>query len=281
MKKIIWLLAALLLLALTGYSALGGADNAWSRRLCAAIDAGDTERAIALMDEGMARGYSMDTLDHPHSFLNVICEIDRTTPLANAIRAGDVDSVRALLERGACPNEFGSTGAGGKGNGEAPLSCVLSNPLYARTDMEMLRLLLAYGADFSAGSVGTLCAMMAAHRRVDDSRQPEGENTPENVAAGVTEVFRFVAEHVDVHEKWSGWTVLHMAAIRGNWLLCRVLVEEYGLDISARVYDGRSAYDMALERNAPEDVLELLYTPPVQYTTPPTVAPLPLPDRVR
>lgn len=257
-KAVMIICAAVLLLALVGvHSVLGGAENAWSRRLCRAIREGDTPTAVALMDEGVARGFSMDALTLPRTFVNVLCEQTIETPLETAIRAKNVELARALLERGACPNNSGTASIGGTGNNGAPVGFVLG-AWYAPTDLPMLELLLEYGATFDEDILVEPLIHRAARRSAQSCELPEGENTPENAARGVTEVFRFIAQYKDVHQIAGGQSVLHVAATYRNWLLCRVLVEEYGIDRSLRMSDGRTAYDIALENGAPQELLSLL-----------------------
>lgn len=256
-KRIVMIICAAVLLLAGSHSVLGGAENAWSRRLCRAIREGDTPAAIAIMDEGVARGFSMDALTLPRSFVNVLCEQTIDTPLVTAIRAKDVELARALLMRGACPNNSGTASVGGTGNTGAPVGYVLG-AWYSPTDIPMLELLLEYGATFEEDALSDPLIHRAARRSAVNCDLPAGENTPENAARGVTEVFRFIAQYCDVHETVGGQSVLHIAATYRNWLLCRVLVEEYGVDTSLRMIDGRTAYDIALENAAPKELLDLL-----------------------
>lgn len=259
-KKVLWIICALLAAAValgSLHAVLGGAENTWSRRLCRAIRDGDTPAALAMMDAGKERGYSMDALTLPRSFVNTLCEQTITTPLETALQARDVELAQALLERGACPNQFGTTSIGGTGNNGAPVWYAFG-AWYAPTDIPMLQLLLDYGADFSAEVWGEPHIIRAARRSAKNSHLPEGENTPENAAMGVTEVFRFVAQYTDVHVVYAGRSALHIAAMYENWLLCRALVEEYGIDTSLKMADGRTAYDIALENGAPEELLTLM-----------------------
>ena len=256
-KKVLIFICAAVLLLVGLHSVLGGAENAWSRRLCRAIRDGDTPAAIAIMDEGVARGFSVDALTLLRSFVNVLCEQTIETPLETAIRAKNLELARALLIRGACPNSSGTASVGGTGNNGAPVWFVLG-AWYSPTDIPMLELLLEYGAAFEVDALGESMIRRAARRSAVNCDLPAGENTPENAARGVTEVFRFIAQYCDVHETVGGQSVLHIAATYQNWLLCRVLVEEYGVDTSLRMSDGRTACDIALENAAPEEVLILL-----------------------
>lgn len=256
-KKAGLIICVVLLVLLGGCSMLGGAENAWSRRLCRAIREGDAPAAIAIMDEGVARGFSMDALTLPRTFVNVLCEQTIETPLETAIRAKNVELARALLMRGACPNNSGTASVGGTGNNGAPVWFVLG-AWYAPTDIPMLELLMEYGATFEGDALSEPLIHRAARRSAQSCELPEGENTPENAARGVTEVFRFIAQYKDVHQIAGGQSVLHVAATYRNWLLCRTLVEEYGIDTSLRTTDGRTAYDIAHENGAPEEILALL-----------------------
>lgn len=260
MKKALWMILAALTAALvlcTAYAALGGAENAWSRRLCRAIREGDANDALDLMDEGAERGYSMDALTHPRTLVSMLLETTIATPLETAICAGDVALARALLERGACPDNSATATIGGTGNNGAPVWYVLG-PQYAPTDLPMLQLLAEYGATFAEDVPGDPLIHRAARRSAATCDLPEGGSTPENAARGVTEVFRFLAQYKDVHVTVDGQSVLHIAAGCGNWPLCRALVEEYGLDTSLRMADGRTAYDLALENGAPQELLARL-----------------------
>ena len=251
-KKALWigfaalavLLAVLLMWLLAG---AGDSAHAWSRRLCSAIDEGDTQAALTLIDEGVQRGFPMDTTEYPPSKMWTLLEQAVQTPLEKAVEARNLEVVRALLERGAS--------ARGVESGMPPLWYVLNHPWFAPTDIPIMELLLAYGADF--GDLGSP-ACMAARRSAAHSQLTGEEDTPENAAAGVTEVFRFVARYVNVHERIGTMTVLHTAAQAGNWLLCRVLVEEYGVDVSVRMHNGNTAYDIAYEKGAPEETLALI-----------------------
>lgn len=225
----------------------GDSAHAWSRSLCSAIDEGDTQAALTLIDKGVQRGFPMDTTEYPPSKMWTLLEQAVQTPLEKAVETRNLEVVQALLERGAS--------ARGVESGMPPLWYVLNHPWYAPTDIPIMELLLAYGADF--GDLDSP-ACMAARRSAVHSHLTGEEDTPENAAAGVTEVFRFVAQYVNVHERIGTMTVLHTAAQQGNWLLCRALVEEYGLDVSTRMHNGNTAYDIAYEKGAPEEILALL-----------------------
>ncbi|MBQ7848242.1 MAG: hypothetical protein IJ343_00775 [Clostridia bacterium] len=254
-----WMLAALaaVMLCLSG---CGMEDcHGWSRQLGTAIRDGDTQKALALIREGKQRGYSMDSLSYERTFLLTLVEQPIYTPLEEAIRARNVTVVQALLENGACPNEFGSASVGGSGNGESPVWWVVIASQYSPEDLEILQLLISHGADVSAKTAHGYPILLVIEKSWSHARLPEDECTPEAISEGITALVRCMAQHTDVHVRSAhGQTALHVAARHRNWLLCRVLAEEYGLDCSLKDGNGQTAYDYALQNDAPEELLSVL-----------------------
>lgn len=223
----------------------------WSERLVSAIRAGDNERALELIAEGIEEGYSMDTPTLKPSWLTRLCECTSYTPLAVACYEHNPTMVKALLENG-------STFEGAKegANGRSPVFFALSAP-YSSELLDVLILLADAGEDFGKDPYDGY-PLHWASQFTQMSAEPL---TKQEYHHGIAEIIIFIMQHMPnpYVAHGSGCTALHFAAINENWYLCELLVSVYKFPLASRTsIDGLTAYDIALQNNAPAEILCLL-----------------------
>ena len=229
----------------------------WSRNVCDAIRVGDTDKALLLIDNGIRKGYDLNTLSERPSFLWRLLEATPQTPLQVACKYGNYSVAAKLLENGAEPTSVKG------GINSDPLLCVLRRH-YLPNDKELVQLLLNYGSDVSHDNGMDNIWTNAAQRAPRNFNAAVDPNTgaypyDETVARGITEVFVVLSEgYVDDAVNEAYRTPLHCAIMMQNWYLTRVLVKEFGCSLNAKDVNGNTAYDLALENGAPLDILDLL-----------------------
>lgn len=229
----------------------------WSQNLCEVIRLGDTDKALLLIDEGIRKGYDLNTLSERPSFLWSLLESTPQTPLQAACKHGNYAVAEKLLENGAEPIPVNG------GLSTEPLLCVLRRQ-YLSNDKAIIQLLLDHGAVLSRNSGIDNTLTSAAQRAPRNFDATPDSNTgvypyDETVAKGITEVFLLLAEEYDddaVNE--AGRTPLHCAVMMKNWYLVRVLVAEFSYSLDAKDMNGNTAYDLAVENEAANDILDLL-----------------------
>lgn len=166
--------------------------------------------------------------------IRTIRKIFKWTPKAffDAIKEGDIEHVRELLENGANPNKRDS-------DGYLPLTLVTSAEF--NVSVEIAALLLEYGADpnrpdslpplFNASSVGDLELVRLLVDRGADVNKPWETlgRTPLWVAAqdGHTQIVEYLLDRgaSPNQRDTSGWTPLHAAAISGKLEIVKLLLE--------------------------------------------------------
>jgi len=229
----------------------------WSRNICDAIRVGDTDKALQLIDNGIRKGYDLNTLSECPSFLWILLEATPQTPLQAACKYGNYTVAEKLLENGAEPTSVNG------GLNSDPLLCILRRQ-YLPNDKVLIQLLLNYGADANRNSgmdnIWTNAAQRAP-RKFNAATDPNTGIYPydETVAKGITEVFLLLSEgYVDDAVNEAGRTPLHCAIMMKNWYLTRVLVAEFSCSLDAKDLNGNTAYDLAVENEAPHDILGLL-----------------------
>lgn len=222
----------------------------WSMRLQDAIAKHDTQRALVLIDEGIAKGYDMNTTNIRASFLTSMLEMSVYTPLDVACRARNPIVVERLLQEGANPNVGGMS--------RAPVLYVLTGG-YCSDIIPVMELLLAYGADFTSDDPNDLPIVWAVGglKAPRDKRATELSN--EEILRGFTDVVLFLSQYNDVNTVTNGgFTLLHKAALCSNWMLREELAKNFNIPLSARDYQGHTAYDYAVKYGAPADILDRL-----------------------
>lgn len=226
------------------------AECRWSSSLVEAIKDGETEEALALIDEGVEKGYEMDTPTFNTTVFTTLSEMSPDKPLRIACHEGNLSVVESLLKNGAkaTPESDSEWGY---------IYCVVVRA-YSETDIPVIRLLIEHGASADYSSISGYPILEAAQRPHSFAYNDESMSR-EQIARGVTEVFRYLAESTDCRVTDSAErNALHYAVIHQQWHLAEVLVNEYGFDVSARDKWGNTAYDLALERGGPDHILELL-----------------------
>jgi len=225
----------------------------WSERLVSAIRAGDNERALELIQEGIEEGYSMDTPTLKPSWLVKMCECTSYTPLAVACYEHNPTMVKALLESGAT-----FEGAEEGSNGRSPVFFALSAP-YSSELLDILILLADAGEDFGEHPYDGYPLHWASHCHFPQT--PSTPLTKQEYHQGIAEIVIFIMQYMpDPYvTHGTGRTALHYAAASENWYLCELLVNAYHFPLDSRtIVDGLTAYDIALQNNAPAEILSLL-----------------------
>lgn len=222
----------------------------WSARLVREIQKGNTEKALLIIEEGVEAGYSMDTPDKRRTWLTTLCEIHITTPLNAACNERNISLVTALLEAGA------SVEAVHEGSGRAPLFEVLFEG-YSSNDLAIVQQLWEYGASFEFDDHDGYPIHEVIKRSWTSSK---GVVLDEHeLLQGITDVFLYIAQRTDCYVlEASGRNVLHNAAVFHNWILCETLVNVFDFDLDAKDKQGKTAYDYAVQNDAPKDILQLL-----------------------
>ena len=183
-------------------------------------------------------------------------------PLVDAVKAGNVADVRALIEQGANVNAA-------EVDGTTPLHWASHGP-----DVEMVRLLLAAGAGVNVGnrygvrplalaSINGIAPMIAA--LLDAGANPnttlmEGETVLMTAArSGSVEAVELLLDagaNVNVQETWRGQTALMWAAAEGHAAMIPTLVA-HGADVGATSTRGFTALLFAA-REGQIDVVQTL-----------------------
>lgn len=196
--------------------------------------------------------------------LHVAIEMgDATAPVRGSIdpanEASGAEIIRMLVERGANPNQqmffraprgSGSVSAGSRGTTPFHRAC-------ANGDVELVKLLLAHGAEVNLHQADGQTAVMLAL----DARRAGGEQNAIEVlrvlhAAGADVNVIAKAHHL---QRTRGGTALHVATRLGWRKAMEELVSE-GIDVNAKDPDGLTALDYAMARG---------YIPFLQQRQPP------------
>lgn len=251
----IWLvIVALLALLICTYNS----PFRWSRSVCEAIRVENTEKALRLIDKGIRKHYNLNTLSERPSFFWSLLEATPQTPLQAACKKGNYAVAEKLLRNGAKPVSVEG------GIDTEPLLCILQRS-YLPNDKALVQLLIDYGATLMCNNGSRYNLLTnAAFRSPRNFAAEKDANTgmypyDETVAREITEVFLLLADEQDVNTtNDAGRTSLHCAAMMENWCLVRTLVTEFGCSLEIEDINGKTAYDIAAENEAPSDILDLL-----------------------
>lgn len=253
---ILWVVIALLIFVfITTY--VKSSQFRWSQKVCNAIRLGETETALQLIDKGIQKGYNLNTLSDQPSFFWTLIETTPLTPLQAACKYGNYVVAEKLVESGAVPKAIDG------GLSTEPILCILRRA-YSPDDKALIQLLLDNGAVLSCNDGLENVLTNAAQRAPQDFNAKVDSVTglypyDEAVAKGITEVFLLLAEYCDGKTtNEAGRTPLHCAVLMGNWHLVRVLVSEFDYSLNAEDMSGNTAYDLAIENEAPNNILSLL-----------------------
>lgn len=258
-RGVVCILLLCILIALTSVAAITCSRNSayrWSSKLCEAIRQGDTNAALELVKEGASKGYSMDTLNKYPSYLWSALESTPRTPLQVSCEYGNYLVAAQLLESGATvyPAEGGIP--------TSPVLCVIRRH-YLPDDQALIQLLIRHGASLDDDEYGPLITDAAFRSPRDFSAEPDPVtgNYPysEIAAKGIADVFLLVSEYRDCYDvNGASRNALHCAAVMGNWPLVEILITQFSFPLDAEDIDGKTAYELALERGASKDILDLL-----------------------
>lgn len=224
----------------------------WSQDLVDAIMNQDTDLALALIDEGKSKGYDMDAPTFNATVITSMCEMSPDIPLTVACQEKNLTVVERLLDEGASVNPEDK-------HSWNYIYCVMMRG-YSPRELAIISLLIERGADveFRNESLNERLVIKAVDRPLHGTYRDE-EMDEDEVAAGIVEIFRYLAEYTDCYvTDGAGRNALHCAVLWHNWHLAEVLVTEYNFDISAKNLRGETAYDIALQEEAPENILALL-----------------------
>ena len=229
----------------------------WSRSVCEAIRLEDTETALQLIDEGARKGYSMDTLSEPPALLWSFLEQSPQTPLQVACIYGSYPVAEQLFANGA------SAKAQKDGSTREPVFCVLCRA-YSLDDAALIQLLIDHGAVFNDEQFGDAMMAQAAFRSPYIPGTGEDNSSGSRVysaetAEGIADVFLLLSEYGNCYAtNEAGQNPLHCAVMMENWHLVSVLIEKFDYALDTQDIHGQTAYDLAVESGAEEEILSKL-----------------------
>ncbi len=220
-----------------------------SHELIEAIELQDTQKVTALLESGI----DPNALPGPADFfLNPIFEYSPKIPLSAACSTGNLEIVQLLISHGA-------TAEYREGAGWSPLVSTLF--YYQPNDVEIVELLLENGADIHQEESGWLPVFYASKMipKVYDAKKSNGTvffgEYDEETAKGITKIVACLLGDFDINDQ-TNTTLLMNAAKAGNSALVEYLLS-IGADPNLKDYDGKTAYDFAVE-NGHKETAELL-----------------------
>lgn len=229
----------------------------WSRSVCEAIRQENTETALQLIEEGVRKGYSMDTLSESPSRIWTFLEQTPQTPLQAACMYGNYPVAQQLFANGA------SAKAQKDGSTRESVFCVLCRA-YKPTDAALIQLLIDHGAVFNDRQFGDAMMVQAAFRSpyipgTDADSSPESQIYSAETAEGIADVFLLLSEYGNCYAtNGAGQNPLHCAVMMENWHLVSILIEKFDYALDAQDIHGKTAYDLAVESGAEEEILSRL-----------------------
>lgn len=189
-----------------------------AERLIEAIEAEDVDKVRQMLESGVdPDGLTASETMH---FLLGFVESGARRPISEACAGDNVEIVRLLLEYGASPNDHELTDWN-------PVRSVLHQ--YQETDLEMLQLLVSYGADTTYREKGEPEPVFVAAKMWPTTK---GEYEEEK-AKGITELVIYLLGDRSVNI--NGSMLLYDAALFGNLYLVEYLLD-HGSEIPAGAY---------------------------------------------
>jgi len=215
-----------------------------AEQLIDAIEANDVDKVRQMLEAGVDPDGL--TTSETVSFLLNFVESEARRPISEACAGDNVEIVRLLLEYGASPND-------NKIAGWSPVRSVLHR--YHETDLEMLQLLVSYGADTTyVESEGEHEPVFAAAYM----RPTIKGDYNEDAARGITEIVMYLLDNrsVNIQSPLNGNTLLFQAVPSGNFYLVKHLIEQ-GADVRIISKYGLTAYSYA-KKYGYNEIAELL-----------------------
>ena len=247
MKRKVWiplLCVALVITIVAGVNVFLNSPYHQSDKLIAAIQDHDKDAVVELLESGVDPNVN-NRPDRP--IFNSLLEQSPKRPLSIACQEGDLEMVKLLISYGAVVN-YPDDGT------RPPLVCAVLG--YDKDDVAMVKLLLENGADVSQIYASSLPIHYVAQMS-PNARNENGEFVyNEDVAQDIVEIAKLVNGDSDINGYSKKFTPLMYTASRGN----KALVEYFlsiGADKTAKLSDGRTAYDLAMLHGHTE-VAELL-----------------------
>ena len=222
-----------------------------ANELIKAIEENDTLKITALLESGV----DPNALAGPSNpVLNAWGGGASKRPLSVACATGNLAIVEILIDHGATA-EYQEAG------GWSPMAETLF--YYQPDDIEIIKLLLANGADIAQEEAGWLPVFHASrmYPKRYDAQKSNGTvfltDYDVETAEGITEIVKLLMGNFDINDQSKNLTTLLMnAASVGNVALVEYLLS-IGADVTLTDYNGKTAYDLALQ-NGHEDVAILL-----------------------
>ena len=258
-RRVFWILLLCILIILTSILVVTYSRTSayrWSSKLCKAIQQGDTNTALELVEVGISKGYSMDTLNKYPSYIWSALESTPRTPLQVSCECGNYLVAAQLLDAGA--TVYPAKG----GIPTSPVFCVIRRH-YLPDDQALIQLLIQHGATLEDDEYGQLIIDAAFRSPRDFSAEPDPVTGKypysEIVATGIADVFLLISAYRDCYAVNSAnQNALHCAAAMGNWPLVEILTTQFDFPLDAEDIYGNTAYSLALESGASSKMLDLL-----------------------
>ena len=223
---IVAVMLVILLTILIGIEAAKWMQYRRVARLCEEIEAG--KEIPEKIDPKIVNGISAPLFMHE---VYRISERGIKTPLVEACRWANIQAIKTLLENGADPNFYVPNGS------YSTMTAVWHSPLSNEKRLEVMKLLVSYGADVNVytGAEQPVIILISRMLHLID-RDAVRE-----------EMIMWLLDNGAVRKsQLSGNTILHYAVSGRNADFVKMLIKKYAFDVNEIGYEGKSSLVMAV-----------------------------------